>query len=79
MIMIMMMTEMVIARQYDHHDDNDADGDNRNVNDPGRRMHVPTAKVHSSSKIGAMRSKWNGALVELLSRRASFNAWCFSF
>ena len=40
MIMIMMMTEMVIARQYDHHDDNDADGDNRNVHDPGRRMHV---------------------------------------
>ena len=56
MKLIMMMTEMVIARQYDHHDDNDADGDNRNVHDPGRRMHVPTAKVHSSSKIGAMRS-----------------------
>ena len=52
----MVMTEMVIARQYDHHDDNDADGDNRNVNDPGRRVHVPTAKVLSSSKIGAMRS-----------------------
>ena len=78
MIMITMMTEMVIARQYDHHDDNDADGDNRNVHDPSRRMHVPTAKVHSSSKIGAMRSKLNGALVELLSRWASFNAWCFS-
>jgi hypothetical protein len=74
-MMMIMMTRMVIARQYDHNDDKDADGDNKCS---WWSDHAPTAKVHSSSKIGAMRSKWNGALVELLPRRASFNAWRFS-
>ena len=65
---MMIMVEMMIARRCnDDHDDNDADGDAKNVHDAARRMHDRTPNIWQLvGAIGAIRSKWNGALVELL-------------
>ena len=55
----MIMVEMMIARRCnDDHDDNDADGDAKNVHDAARRMHDRTPNIGQLvGAIGAMRSK----------------------
>ena len=71
---------MVARRCDDHHDDKDADGDNKNVHDPARRMHVPTPKIESSSEqLARCAQNETERSSSCFSTRASFNAWCFRF
>ena len=76
----MIMVEMMIARRCnDDHDDNDADGDAKNVHDAARRMHDRTPNIGQLvEQLARCAQNETERSSSCFSTRASFNAWCFS-